>query len=80
VMQQLKPQQTEGFITDLLTDVNGISFHRMQMLVWTLVLGLLFVYTVWRRLSMPDFDAALLALTGITAGTYLGFKFPEKQT
>jgi hypothetical protein len=75
----LTPQQSEGFFKDLLQDVNGVSFHRLQMLVWTFVLGLIFLYSVWKRLSMPEFSATLLALQGITAGTYLGFKFPEKQ-
>jgi hypothetical protein len=28
---------------------------------------------------MPEFGATLLALMGISAGTYLGFKIPEKQ-
>jgi hypothetical protein len=27
---------------------------------------------------MPEFDASLLTLMGISSGTYLGFKFPEK--
>jgi hypothetical protein len=71
---------SEGFLTDILSDDNGVSFHRLQMLVWTIVLGILFVYSVWTRLSMPEFPATLLALQGITSGTYLGFKIPEKQT
>ena len=71
---------SRGFMTDILSDANGVSFHRLQMLVWTLVLGVLFVYSVWARLSMPEFSATLLALQGITAGTYLGFKIPEKQS
>lgn len=78
-IQILTPQKSEGFLNDILRDVNGISFHRLQMLVWTMVLGLIFVYSVWKSLSMPDFDATLLALQGITSVTYLGFKFPEKQ-
>jgi len=78
-MKSLVPKASEGFMTDLLSDVNGISFHRLQMFVWTLVLGLLFIYSVWAKLTMPDFDATLLALQGLTAGTYLGFKMPEKQ-
>lgn len=78
-VDELKPV-SEGFFTDILQDTNGISFHRLQMLVWTIVLGLIFIYSVWKRLSMPDFDATLLALQGITSGTYLGFKFPEKQS
>ena len=26
---------------------------------------------------MPEFDASLLGLMGISSGTYVGFKFPE---
>lgn len=79
-IQIITPQQSTGFFNDLLTDVNGVSFHRLQMLVWTFVLGLIFLYSVWKRLSMPEFSATLLALQGLTSGTYLGFKFPEKQS
>jgi hypothetical protein len=71
---------SEGFVSDILSDDNGVSFHRLQMLVWTIVLGILFIYWVWTRLSMPEFSATLLALQGITSGTYLGFKMPEKQS
>jgi hypothetical protein len=31
---------------------------------------------VWNRLALPEFDNTLLALMGISAGAYLGFKFP----
>jgi hypothetical protein len=27
---------------------------------------------------MPEFDTTLLGLMGISSGTYIGFKFPEK--
>lgn len=70
---------SEDFVTDLLSDVNGINFHRFQMLTWTVVLGGIFVLGVYRSLAMPEFDATLLALMGISAGTYLGFKIPERQ-
>lgn len=63
-----------GFIEDILSDAGGISFHRFQMLAWTVILGLLFVYSVWERLAMPEFSTTLLSLMGISAGTYLGFK------
>jgi hypothetical protein len=56
----------------------GISFHRFQMAIWTLALVLVFVRAVWTDILMPDFDATLLGLMGISSGTYLGFKFPEK--
>jgi hypothetical protein len=64
---------------DLLSDENGISFHRLQMAVWTVVLVAVFVRAVYTDLVMPDFDATQLGLLGISAGTYLGFKFPEKE-
>jgi hypothetical protein len=69
----------DNFINDILTDENGISFHRLQMVSFTLVLGLVFVYSVWADLTMPNFSTTLLTMQGITAGTYLGFKIPEKQ-
>jgi hypothetical protein len=72
-------QQPSGFWNDLLSDENGVSFHRFQIIVWTLVLTVIFVYRVMVHLTMPDFDAQLLGLMGISSGTYLGFKFPEKQ-
>jgi len=67
------------FYLDILSDSNGISFHRFQMLIWTLALGIIFITSVLGRLAMPDFDATLLALMGISAGTYLGFKIPENN-
>ncbi len=70
---------SESFLEDLLTDANGYSFHRFQMFVWTIVLAGMFIYSVWSRLAMPDFSATLLALQGISAGTYLGFKIPEQH-
>lgn len=66
-------------VKDLLTDVNGITLHRFQMLVWTLTLGVIFVVGVCQNLAMPQFDQTLLALMGISSGVYLGFKIPEKQ-
>lgn len=67
-------------MTDILTDANGISFHRFQMLAWTIVLVSIFLNGVFRTLTMPPLNPTLLALMGISAGTYLGFKIPEKQT
>ncbi len=73
-------QKSKDFWDDIFTDGNGsMSFHRFQIFVWTIVLGVIFLYSVWSRLSMPEFSGTLLALQGISAGTYLGFKIPEKQ-
>lgn len=75
-------QEHHWFLADILTDedgvthTGGVSFHRVQMLVWTVLLGMIFVREVWQTLCMPDFDATLLGLMGISSGTYLGFKMP----
>ena len=47
------------------------------MLVWTVVVFFVFWGAVWNKLALPEFDNTLLALMGISAGAYLGFKFPE---
>lgn len=74
ILERLTPK-SEGLI-DVLRDDTGISFHRFQLVGWTLVLGVVFLWTVWSEVSMPDFNPTLLALMGITSGTYLGFKLP----
>jgi hypothetical protein len=71
--------QTRGFFRDILCDSNGTAgLHRFQIVVWTIVLGVIFLVSVVMDLSMPVFSTTLLATMGISAGTYLGFKFPEK--
>ncbi len=76
----LEKPVSAGFFNDVLSDVNGVTLHRFQMLIWTIVLGLIFVWEVWSKLMMPDFSETLLALMGLSAATYIGFKIPEKQT
>jgi len=68
---------SENFLIDILSDINGISFHRFQVAAITIVLGIIFIVQVYKVLAMPTFDGTLLALLGISAGTYLGFKIPE---
>lgn len=71
--------QTRGFVTDILSDSDGnAGLHRFQIVAWTIVLGIIFLVSVTMELSMPVFSPTLLAVMGISAGTYLGFKFPEK--
>ena len=74
----IKPATTKGLLKDLFCDGDGVSFHRFQIIVWSIVLGIVFVNAVHRDLGMPDFDATLLGLMGLSSGTYVGFKFPEK--
>ena len=74
------PQPSQGFLADILSDSgDGISIHRFQMFAWTLILGVIFIGSVYKDLGMPEFNATLLGLMGVSSGTYLGFKLPEKK-
>ena len=68
-----------GFLRDVLSDGSGYSFHRFQIFAWTIVLGIIFVSSVYNNLTMPEFSTTLLGLMGLSAGTYIGFKFPEQK-
>jgi len=68
---------TGNFLKDILSDATGVTLHRFQMLVWTVVLGIVFALQVYRNLAMMDFSPELLVLQGISGGTYLSLKMPE---
>ena len=76
---QQPPTVSSGFLRDILTDSTGYSFHRFQIFAWTIILGIIFISSVYNSLSMPDFSTTLLGLMGLSAGTYIGFKFPEQK-
>jgi hypothetical protein len=72
-------QQHTNFLQDILTNPSGeINLHRYQIFIWTIVLGLIFIYQVLITFKMPEFDSTLLALQGISSGTFLALKAQEK--
>lgn len=75
-----RPAASQQFLADILSDDVGICFHRFQIFAWTIALVFIFVASVYNSLSMPDFDATLLGLMGISGGTYIGFKLPPQQS
>jgi hypothetical protein len=72
------PEGSDDFIFDILSDDHGVCIHRFQMSGWTIVLAVVFIYTVFTELRMPEFDSSILLLMGISSGTYLGYKIPER--
>ncbi|MBI3234652.1 MAG: hypothetical protein HYZ42_11540, partial [Bacteroidetes bacterium] len=69
--------QSQGFIVDILNDGNGISSHRLQLVMFTTFLGFYFVWQVLYSLTMPQFSDTMLLLMGISSGTYAGLKTLE---
>lgn len=72
------PRLSRGFINDLLADSFGVNIYHFQLFAWTLILGVIFWVSVYDGLQMPQFSTTLLGLMGLSSGTYLGFKLPEK--
>jgi hypothetical protein len=74
-------RKSQGFWTDILNsrEQNGPGLHRLQLILWTMILTVIFIVSIFSKLSMPQFSSTLLALQGIVSGTYLGFKFPENS-
>jgi hypothetical protein len=78
-LRKLK-RQGESYFKDILSDANGVNFHRFQLMAWTIVLGIIFGKGVYQNLAMPEFNTTLMGLLGLSAGTYLGLKIPEATT
>ncbi|MFZ6767340.1 hypothetical protein ACO0LM_09655 [Undibacterium sp. Di26W] len=72
--------ESKGFFKDILSDSQGLTLHRFQMLVFNVLIGVLFLVYVIQHFSMPVFDGNILTLLGMSAGTYAGFKIPEQQS
>jgi hypothetical protein len=69
--------QSKGFLIDIVSDADGPQLHRIQLVIWTIVLGTIFVWNVLDALVLTDFDPNLLILVGIANGVYAGFKTQE---
>jgi len=65
------------YIDDVLSDNQGMNIHRLQMALWTLVFGGVFVYLCFSNRSFPDFDQQVFVLMGISSGTYVWFRRTE---
>lgn len=77
---QTRPFVSQGLWKDLTTDINGPTVHRIQVIFWTVALGVMFLVGVYRDLAMPpDFSSTLMALMGISGASYVGFKYPESN-
>jgi hypothetical protein len=72
------PAASGGFLQDILSDNGGVALHRLQIVVWTAILGVVFFAEIYRSFRLPTFDSNLLILMGISGVTYVGFKFNEK--
>lgn len=71
-----------NFFYDILSDDQGVSIHRVQNFIWTLVAIVIYFYRYanpphGEAPGLPVLDPTLLALTGISSLTYLTLKTRE---
>ena len=85
VSRSSREDASDGFICDLLTDQNGNSLHRLQLILFTLLFGGYVILHVAG--SSPSHDLLktiigeqALGLMGVAGGIYAGFKLPGKAT
>jgi hypothetical protein len=71
---------SQGFLNDILNENGGVALHRLQIAVWTAILGVVFLVEIFHSFRLPTFDSNLLILMGISGVTYVGFKFEEKKS
>jgi hypothetical protein len=69
---------SQGFFNDLISERGEPEVSRLQMLIWNVVLGLVFIWQSVFEWKMPEFDATLMTLLGISSTAYVGFKFVSK--
>jgi hypothetical protein len=65
------------FVRELVSDGEGYSIYRFQMLAWTVALVIVFLADVYDDLVMPSFGPELLYLLGVSSGTYVAHRVPE---
>jgi hypothetical protein len=72
------PSQThKNYVDDVLGDSQGINIHRLQMALWTLVFGCVFIYECFKTGKFPVFDQQIFGLMGISSATYAWFRRTE---
>lgn len=74
--------RSSNFFKDILSDKDGISIHRFQNLIWTIIAIFAYFYKYNNQPAavppaLPVLDPTLLALTGISNATYLAMKTRE---
>jgi hypothetical protein len=71
-------QTSQSFFADILNDEDAPKLQRIQVLAWTVILAVIFVWNVVANFYFVAFDTNLLLLMGIANTMYVGFKHTEK--
>jgi len=75
----VSPIISAGFFQDLISEGTEPEIARIQMIAWNLLLGVVFAWQTLNDWKMPEFDATLMTLLGISSSAYVGFKYAARQ-
>lgn len=78
-INRIQDLKHEDFLTDILSDANGVSVSRFQTLCFNLIYGCIFIATVFTDEKLCTFDSQTLTLLGLSSGAYAAMKIPESQ-
>src|SRR4029453_8633754 len=77
-MEVIQDRESEGFLTDILSDDNGVSVHRLQALIFNVIYGVAFVtYFLRNNGNFEEFGVMQYAVLGLSNVGYLGLKALE---
>ncbi|HEX7192539.1 MAG TPA: hypothetical protein VF381_13310 [Thermoanaerobaculia bacterium] len=54
------------------------NLHSLQSAVWTAIIAFIFIGAVYRSLELPELSEQVLAILGISGGTYLALSFKKQ--
>ena len=74
----IKPTK-KNFLLDIISDNDGVAIHRFQMVLWTVILGIIFALRVYGYQQMPEFSENYLLLMGVSSGAYVLLKTVESR-
>ena len=77
VATAVKALANEGVEAPVETPVR-FDLHSLQAAVWTSIIAFIFIAAAYRELEMPDLSEQVLAILGISAGTYLALSFKKQ--
>ncbi|MDP2889215.1 MAG: hypothetical protein Q8P34_09680 [Bacteroidota bacterium] len=78
----------DNFLIDILSDSSGVSIHRLQAVLFNLVIGFWFIQKTLANIAdptlnmaniLPDIETNNLILMGLSAGTYAALKTTENK-
>ncbi|MBV8047734.1 MAG: AAA family ATPase [Paludibacterium sp.] len=62
---------SHGFLSDIVSDADGVSLVHVLVVGWTLVLTLVLGWAVYSELAIPSISVGLLGATGLINSLYL---------